>query len=420
MSSCGLDFGTSNSTLAISHSSETTLIALEGKSPILKSAIFFDSEIKQHFIGQYGIERYLDGAKGRLMLSLKSILGSPLLNDKIAVCGKWITYKDIIGLIIKHIKNTAETQLKTELTQVVLGRPVRYHDTNDLRDKLAQDTMALIMKEQGFKEVCFQFEPIAAALDYESTLSGEQLALIIDLGGGTSDFTIIRLNNKNKSINRKADILANCGVHIGGTNFDKDLSLGAIMPLLGKGSTIRGVNGAILEMPISLYYDLTSWHLLNNLYSTQNINNIKRLYLASEQKPLIHRAIHVLEKHLGHYLLQAAENSKIKISTLLSDNIDMSKVEHDLQVVISRDNFESYCHNLIHALQSTIQTTLTTAGIKANQIDSVFLTGGTTQIPAVFNMIKDMFPHSQWVTGDIYGSVGKGLAIEAARLWGTS
>lgn len=417
MSHCGLDFGTSNSTLATSNGPETLLVPLEGQSPILKSAIFFDSEVKQHFIGQYGIDRYLEGDKGRLMLSLKSILGSALLNEKIAVCGKWITYKDIIGLVIKHIKNTAEKQLNTELTQVVLGRPVRYHDTNDARDKLAQDTMENIMKEQGFKEVSFQFEPIAAALDYESTIRGEQLVLIIDLGGGTSDFTVIRLNHKTTSIHRKADILANVGIHIGGTNFDKNLSLGAIMPLLGKGSSMQGVNGTKLDMPISLYYDLTSWHLLNNLYTIQSINNLKRLYLVSEQKLLIKRAIYVLQKHLGHYLLQAAENSKIKLSSSLSENIDISKVEHDLQILISRDNFESYCHNLINGLQNTIQTTLHSAGIKANQIDSVFLTGGTTQIPAVFKMIKNIFTNSKLVSGDIYGSVGKGLAIEAEKLW---
>ncbi len=418
MLSCGLDFGTSNSTLAISHNSKTSLIALNGESPILKSAIFFDSEIKEHFIGQCGIDRYLEGGKGRLMLSLKSILGSTLLNEKIAVCGEWITYRDIIGLIIKYIKETAERQLNTELSQVVLGRPVRYHDTNDARDKLAQDTMELIMKEQGFKEVVFQFEPIAAALDYESSIRNEQLALIIDLGGGTSDFTIIRLNNKTKTVNRKTDILANGGIHIGGTNFDKDLSLHAIMPLLGKGSIVRGMNGSKLEMPTSLYYDLTSWHLLNNLYSIKTINEIKDLYLVSEQKFLIKRAITVLERKLGHYLLQAAENSKIKLSSSLLDDIDISKVEDDLQIAISRDNFESYCHNLINGLQRTIETTLLAAGIHANQIDSVFLTGGTTQIPVVHRMISSLFPNAQFVTGDVYGSVGKGLAIISEQLWG--
>lgn len=417
MSSCGLDFGTSNSTLAISHHSQTSLIALSNTSPILKSAIFFDSEAKKHFIGQDGIVRYLDGGKGRLMLSLKSILGSTLLNDKIAVCGEWITYRDIIGLVIKYIKDTAEEQLNTELCNVVLGRPVRYHDTNDTRDKLAQDTMALIMKEQGFKEVVFEFEPIAAALDYEKTIRQEQIACIIDLGGGTSDFTIIKLNHKIQETNRKADILANCGIHIGGTNFDKDLSLHAIMPLLGKGSIVRGLNGAKLEMPSSLYYDLTSWHLLNNLYTPKNINEIKKLYLISEQKYLIERALTVLQNKLGHYLLQAAENAKINLSATLSDVIDISKVEDDLQVPISRDHFESYCQNLILGLHNTIQTTLTTAGVNLNQIESVFLTGGTTQIPSVYRMIRAFFPNAQFVTGDVYGSVGKGLAIKAAQLW---
>tara|TARA_R110002110_G_scaffold415856_2_gene658411 strand:+ start:11864 stop:13120 length:1257 start_codon:yes stop_codon:yes gene_type:complete len=418
MSNCGLDFGTSNSTLAISHDSKASLIALSGRSPILKSAIFFDSEIREHFIGQYGIDRYLDGGQGRLMLSLKSILGSSLLNEKIAVCGKWVTYRDIIGLIIKHIKDTGEAQLNTVLTHVALGRPVRYHDTDDTRDKLAQDAMELIMKEQGFKEVLFQYEPIAAALDYESTISKEQIAFIIDLGGGTSDFTIIKLNSDTKqSNNRKDDILANCGLHIGGTNFDKALSLHTIMPLFGKGSMIRGMNGSKLEMPKSLYYSLTSWHLLNNLYTNKNINEIKELHSVSEQKRLVKRAIDILQNKQGHYLLQAAESSKVKLSTALDDIIDISDVEHDLQAFISREEFESCCHNLIHDLQKTIQITLATAGLNANQIDSVFLTGGTTKIPLVCNLVRDIFPDTQFVKGDVHGSVGKGLAITAERFF---
>ncbi|MFO1257558.1 MAG: Hsp70 family protein [Gammaproteobacteria bacterium] len=417
MYNCGLDFGTSNSALGTFQDSKTSLIMLEGQSPILKSAIFFDSEIKEHFIGQYGIDRYLNGGKGRLMLSLKSILGSTLLNDKIAVCGKWITYRDVIGLVIKYIKDSAEKQIDAQLSHVVLGRPVRYHDTNEERDKLAQDTMELILKEQGFKEVVFQYEPIAAALDYESTIRSEQLALIIDLGGGTSDFTVIKLNSANKTISRKEDILANCGIHIGGTNFDKELSLHSIMPLLGKGSSILGMNGAKLEMPASLYYDLTSWHLLNNLYSIENINNIKKLYLSSLQKPLIQRVINVLQHNLGHYLLQAAEDSKIRLSSCLTDNMDISKVEHDLHVLITRNDFDSYCHDLVNGLYNTIQATLTIAGVSANQIDSVFLTGGTTQIPSVKSMIRNILPNSQLIVGDIYGSVAKGLAIAAAQLW---
>lgn len=415
--SCGLDFGTSNSTLAIVKDSTASLVALHDNSPILKSSIFFDSETKQYFIGQNGINRYFEGSKGKLMLSLKSILGSSLLNEKTAVCGTYVTYKDIIGLMIKYIKETAEHNLNSELTKVVLGRPVRYHDTNDAKDRLAQSTMEQIAKEQGFKEVLFQFEPIAAALDYESTINTEQLAMIIDLGGGTSDFTIIRLRNNNVQHDRKSDILANYGIHVGGTNFDRDLSLHSIMPLLGKGSHMFGVNGAKLEVPTSLYYDLTTWHLLNFLSSHKTINNLKSVFLHAEKKELIKRALVVLEKQLGHYLLQAAENSKIKLSSHLDDRIDLSKIEHGLTVVTRRSDLEESCNGLIAQLLSAMQQTISSAGVAASQINSVFLTGGTTQIPAVQNIIKSMFAHSQFVTGDIYGSVGKGLAIEAATHW---
>lgn len=415
ISSCGLDFGTSNSTIAVTTNATASLIALYDNSPILKSAIFFDSETKKHFIGQNGINRYFEGSKGKLMLSLKSILGSSLLNEKTAVCGTYVTYKNIIGLVVKYIKETAENNLNSELTKVVLGRPVRYHDTNDAKDKLAQSTMEQIAKEQGFKEVLFQFEPIAAALDYESTINTEQLALIVDLGGGTSDFTIIRLGNKNVLHDRKSDILANCGIHVGGTNFDRDLSLHAIMPLLGKGSYMLGVSGAKLEVPSSLYYDLTTWHLLNFLYSHKTINNLKDVYLYAENKELIKRALIVLQKQLGHYLLQAAEDSKIKLSNTLDDRIDLSRIEHNLSAYINRNEFEESCNGLIAQLQGTMQQALSSAGVAASQIDSVFLTGGTTQIPAVQNIIRSMFARSQFVTGDIYGSVGKGLAIEAAQ-----
>ena len=132
---------------------------------------------------------------------------------------------------------------------------------------------------------------------------------------------------------------------------------------------------------------------------------------------MVKRAIDILQKKQGHYLLQAAESSKVKLSTALNDIIDISEVEHGLQAFISRDDFESCCHNLISGLQKTIQTTLATAGVNANQIDSVFLTGGTTKIPSVCKMVRDLFPDTQFVTGDVHGSVGKGLAITAERFF---
>lgn len=419
ISACGIDFGTSNSTIGISTNSNTKLIPLEGNSPILKSSIFFSSEDGAHYIGQNGVDKYFDGYPGRLMLSLKSILGSYLVQEKIVVCKKSISYLEIIGLVLQYIKTTAESSLDTELNKVILGRPVRYHDYDDTKDRLAQATMQEIAIAQGFKEVEFQFEPIAAALDYESTINSEELALIVDIGGGTSDFTIIKINGKYKTCDRKEDILANCGVHIGGTDFDRELSLHSIMPLLGKGSLMKSTNGSYIEVPSSIYYDLTTWHLLSFLYSHKTINNLKQVYAAAKDKILIQRALDVLQKRLGHYLLSTVEKAKISLSQQTNLKVDLSVIEQNLELIITREQFELSCLRLVSQLETTIGGALNQAGIKASDINSVFVTGGTTQIPSVYNCIKTLFPNAKYVTGDIFGSVGKGLAIQAQRTWGS-
>lgn len=418
ISACGIDFGTSNSTIGISTNNNTKLIHLEENSPILKSSIFFSTDDNAYYIGQNGINRYFDGYPGRLMLSLKSILGSYLAQEKIVVCKKSLSYVEIIGLVLKYIKTTAENSLHTELNKVILGRPVRYHDHDDTKDRLAQATMQEIALAQGFKEVAFQFEPIAAALDYESTITSEEIALIVDIGGGTSDFTIIKINDKRKTNDRKEDILANYGVHIGGTDFDSELSLHSVMPLLGKGSLMKSDNGSYIEVPSSIYYDLTTWHLLSFLYSHKTINNLKQVYAAATDKKLIQRALEVLQKRLGHYLLNTVEKAKISLSQQKNINVDLSIIEKNLDLNITREQFEISCFTLITQLESTINSTLNQANIKANDINSVFVTGGTTQIPSVYNCIKTLFPNAKYVTGDIFGSVGKGLAIQAQRTWG--
>lgn len=418
ISACGIDFGTSNSTIGVCTNNNTRLINLEGNSPILKSSIFFSTDDATHYIGQSGVDRYCDGYPGRLMLSLKSILGSYLAQEKIVVCKNSLSYVEIIGLVLKHIKTTAESSLNTELNKVILGRPVRYHDHDDARDRLAQVTMQEIALAQGFKEVAFQFEPIAAALDYESTINSEEIALIVDIGGGTSDFTIIKINSKHKTDDRKEDILANYGVHIGGTDFDRELSLHSVMPLLGKGSLMKSINGSYIEVPSSIYYDLTTWHLLSFLYSHKTINNLKQVYAAATDKKLIQRALEILEKRLGHYLLSTVEKAKIYLSQQEKINVDLSVIEKNLELNITREEFELSCVSLIAQLETTINSTLNLANIKTSDINSVFVTGGTTQIPSVYNCIKTLFPNAKYITGDIFGSVGKGLAIQAHRTWG--
>ena len=412
--SCGLDFGTSNSTIGIVNNGVRQLVPLEAGRPIMRSAIFCDVEQKSWVFGQEGINRYLEGSPGRLMMALKSILGSSLMEDQTLIFDEFISYSQILGHFIKSLKIKAETTAGCELTHVVLGRPVRFHDTDAQQDQRAQDTLEAMARNIGFKDISFQYEPIAAAITYEATLKKEQLALIVDMGGGTSDFTVIRLQPNNTRADRTEDVLANCGIHIAGTDFDQSLSLKTIMPLLGMGSMMRGSSSAI-TIPASFYHDLTMWHLLNQLYTPINLAHVRTLHAAAHDKHLLARLIHVLRQRSGHHLLQAVESGKQSLSEQTSTQIDLDFVEAGLDIVIQQDKFNDIIAEQTHRIINKIEETVANAGVPHAAISAIFYTGGSTKIPMIRQKINALFPQAEIVQGDAFGSVGMGLTIEAER-----
>ncbi|HAF92594.1 MAG TPA: heat-shock protein, partial [Pseudomonas sp.] len=234
---CGIDFGTSNSTVGWWRPGQDPLIALEGEEPTLPSVVFFNLEERRPVYGRQALAEYLEGYEGRLMRSLKSLLGSKLLKSETTVLGSAMPFRDILGLFLGTLKTRAETAAGRSFEQVVLGRPVFFVDDDPQADREATEMLEAAARKLGFSEVSFQFEPIAAAFDYESRISREERVLIVDIGGGTSDFSLVRLSPERRVLDdRQADILATGGVHIGGTDFDKQLSLAGVMPLFGYGS----------------------------------------------------------------------------------------------------------------------------------------------------------------------------------------
>ena len=261
---CGIDFGTSNSTAGVAGTGvfdgTGTLLALEGGKLTLPSVIFFHAEDAHVSYGRAALADYLAGHDGRLMRSLKSLLGTAMMDDFTEVAGRAVMFKDLLATFIGELKRRAEQSAGQPFTRAVLGRPVFFVDDDAAADQRAEDTLRGIAMQVGWQEVGFQYEPIAAAFDYESTLSREELVLVVDIGGGTSDFTLIRLSpGRAQKADRKADILASSGVHIGGTDFDRALNLASVMPTLGLGSLLKSG----LQMPSSHYFNLATWHTIN-------------------------------------------------------------------------------------------------------------------------------------------------------------
>jgi hypothetical chaperone protein len=311
-SACGLDFGTSNTTLGRKGpGGRAALLPLEGTNVTIPSAIFFHRSGRAE-IGRAAIAAYVDGESGRLMRSLKSVLGSTLLNESTPVGRQRITFREVIARYIGEVKSRAEAEAGVSLTQVVHGRPVHFVDGDPQGDRDAEAALAEIARSIGFAEVSFQYEPIAAALDYEQQIGAEQIALIADIGGGTSDFSIVRLSpERHRRPDRQADILANDGVRIGGTDFDRQLSLGTIMPLFGYRSAMKRGD---LDVPSSYFHDLATWSSINRLYDRRVHRELEEVRRDASAPQLIDRLVTVVEAERGHTLAMEVEGAKIGLS----------------------------------------------------------------------------------------------------------
>ncbi|UXL38167.1 MULTISPECIES: Hsp70 family protein [Pseudomonas] len=412
---CGIDFGTSNSTVGWLRPGVETLIALEDDKITLPSVVFFNIEERRPVYGRLALHEYLEGYEGRLMRSLKSLLGSKLIKHDTSVLGTAMPFKDLLGLFIAQLKKRAEATAGREFEEVVLGRPVFFVDDDPLADQEAENTLTDVARAIGFKEVSFQYEPIAAAFDYESTIEREELVLIVDIGGGTSDFSLVRLSPERRGMdNRQDDILATGGVHVGGTDFDKQLSLQGVMPLFGYGSRMK--SGAY--MPTSHHMNLATWHTINSVYAQKTQIALNSMRYDIVDTGGIDRLFKLIEQRAGHWLAMEIEETKIELTHNDSRHLLLDRVEPGLSVDLSRAMFEASIDNQLERIRNSVTNLLTSAGVGVEQVDTVFFTGGSSGIPALRQSVSAMLPNANHVEGNIFGSIGSGLAIEAKKRYG--
>ncbi len=411
--SCGIDFGTSNSTIAVADGDGARLIAVEGDHVTIPSAVFWETDGDALF-GRAAVAAYVAGDDGRLMRGLKSTLGSSLLGERTQVGNRKLSFRDIVARYFRHLKAVLDGQVAA--TAVVLGRPVHFVDGDEAADKAAQDTLEQIALAIGFKHVAFQYEPIAAALQYEQSVLAEELVLIVDIGGGTSDFSIVRVSPEGRlRAHRQGDILANDGIRVGGTDFDRLLSLASIMPHLGYKTPTGGGKGL---MPNHYYLDLATWHRINFVYTQRTAADLKALRLVADEPARIDRLIRVVHERHGHALAMAVEEAKIGLSDAEVARVQMSGFTGGPNPMVHRDAFEAAVAVPLVRIGSTIQGVLAMAGVSPAQIGTVFMTGGSSGLPALRALVGDVLPGVRIATGDMLGSVGTGLALDAARRFG--
>jgi hypothetical chaperone protein len=408
---CGVDFGTSNSTVSILVDGASRLIPLEGTATTIPSAVFWDGDGAPPEFGRAAIAAYTEGWDGRLMRGLKSTLGSQLIHEKTRVGNRALAFTDILGRFFGHLRDQLDA-VQPGTRHAVLGRPVHFVDDDPEGDQAAQDVLERIAISNGFEHIAFQYEPIAAALHYESTVQAEELVLIVDIGGGTSDFSILRVSPEGRSKpDRDNDILASHGIRVGGTDFDRLLSLAQVMPALGLGSMI---NKGKTPMPLHYYHDLATWHRINLVYGGRALSDMKEIRFDADEPKLIDRLIRVIEDRSGHSIAMAVEAAKIELTDTLATPIRLTEFI-GVDTGASRGMLDSVVQKPVARIVEAIGVVLAQAGVDASQIGTVFMTGGSSSLPVVQNAVRDCLPGVWVATGDLLGSVGTGLALDAAR-----
>jgi hypothetical chaperone protein len=423
-----IDFGTSNSAVALPAGPQgVRLVELEPGQPTMPTAVFYRADTPpqqleaERLYGRAAVAAYVEGVDGRLMRSMKSILGSSLLDQSTDIGGgRHVRYRDVVTGYLRRLKTLAEAEAGQSLRRVVLGRPVFFVDDDPARDAQAAAALEAAAREVGFAEVQFQFEPIAAALDHESHIAQEQLVLVADIGGGTSDFSLVRVGPQRRGrAERRDDILANHGVHLAGTDFDRHVELAAILPLLGYRALRPARPGeAPREVPSGVYFDLATWHLINTVYAPARVAELRGMKSWYAEPRHHARLMNAVTERLGHALAAAAEQAKIDVATTGTASIDLAALETGLAAALQEGRAAEAIETDLGRIVEAAAETARQAGVAPDEVDVVYFTGGSTGLRPLVDRIAAGFPAAARVRGDRFASVAQGLGLHARAVFG--
>jgi hypothetical chaperone protein len=431
----GIDFGTTNSSIAFARGNGSVeLVAFPvgaATTESFRSVLYLEhqrhasrTQIKG-FTGPQAIEHYLRAEhKGRLIQSLKSYLTSRTLTGT-EVFGRRYTIEDLIARILTDLRLSAERQLGRSVRQATVGRPVRFVGAESVEDdEFAVQRLRQAFVHAGFESVDFEMEPIAAAYAYESTLDHDELILIGDFGGGTSDFSLLHVGPGIRARGRTAkDLLGNSGLGLAGDSFDARIVRKLVSPALGSDSFERSYAQApdrpasiIPAAPAWIYANLERWHYLSFL-KTRNVAEILKSARARAQEPeKIEALINMIEEDLGYQLHQAVQRLKVDLSRHESAEFHFRDGSMDLAATVERGEFEGWIAEELKSIERCVDILLATSNIAAGEIDRVFLTGGTSFVPAVRHIFESRFGASRVRTGNEFTSVARGLALRAEEV----
>lgn len=419
----GLDFGTSNSALSVNIDGKVQLLDIDKDNPVsmtLKSVLYFHNEDQERnvYAGHEAVQNYIDtGGEGRFLQSIKSFLPDSTF-EKTEIYKKNYTIEQLISFILKKIKVRGEEIIGAPVDDLILGRPVVFSKDKE-NDELAERRLIEAAKMAGFKNIKLQLEPIAAALNFENGLKSneEKKILVGDFGGGTSDFTILKVNGH--KYNRSKDVLATGGVSVGGDTFDSEIMWGKVAKYFGKDVKVKSpMSGNWSGLSSFTMGKLRGWHLIPLLRSPKTMSYIRETkYLASDNdKVLLQNLEDLIDYNFGYLLFQSIEKSKCELSSSSESHIKFNNYEIDINDKITKFEFEEFIEAKIEELKDCVNAVLSQAGLTNNEIDIVSLTGGSSFIPIINKIFTENFGIEKVNQSDAFTSVAHGLGVYSTMI----
>lgn len=412
----GLDFGTTNSSLAWARSDGTVELCHVDPPAIdpnvLRSLLYFSIERRGFVVGHDAITEYLaEDMQGRMMQSIKTFLADDSF-EQTFVYDRYFTLEDLIAVVFRHVRGVIH-QLTREEVALVIGRPAVFVDRPE-KEAIAQTRLRRAAQLAGFFEIEFQYEPIAAGLAYEMSLRAPEIALIADFGGGTSDFTVMRLGSGGRG-DRRDDILATGGVQIAGDSFSAAIMEHKLTKYFGAGATYRSMEGRDLPFPSQLLARLSRWHHVAFLRGRETREQLRRLQDSCSRPAAVQALADLIEGNSAFYLFQAIEAAKSALSTAERTVIDFRRDDISISEPITRTEFEALIAPDQERIRACMHAVLQQAGITVGDVQAVFMTGGTAQIPAIRRMFEAELGAEKIKSQDYLTSVAVGLGVCARR-----
>ncbi|HEU4510484.1 MAG TPA: Hsp70 family protein, partial [Pyrinomonadaceae bacterium] len=392
MTVIGLDFGTTNSAIAVADAGKEATLASFGDggnaTTSFRSILYFPAKDRSSTVkaetqaGPDAINAYLEAdTKGRLILSIKSYLASQLFTST-QINGRYYTLEDLIAVILRRLRTRVIEQFGVSARSVVLGRPVRFAGADTQADEaLALNRLRSAADLAGFSEVIFELEPVAAAYQYETQLDHDELVLIGDFGGGTSDFTLAHLGPGRKRTGRNP-VLGTSGVAIAGDTFDSRIMMNLVAPKLGLGSHYVSL-GKELPVPVWLYSQLSSWHRTFLLKDPKTMTVLREVKNQASEPDKITALIQIISENLGYALYRAVESTKVELTAKEDARFVFAETAVNIEDTLERWRFESWIQPDIQNIATCVKGLVSQHNVNYSDIGSVFLTGGSSFVPYV-------------------------------------